>query len=61
MSKPPFVMSKYSSLEDLYDDKAAYWLKMADAFAERLIELEEVSYCSRTGIYRWTATGDEVV
>ena len=37
MAKPPFVMSKYLSKEDLYKDKAEYY-RMRCSRAEQLLE-----------------------
>lgn len=42
MSKPPFVMSKYLSKEDLYKDKADYYqerCKNAEIVLEKLLDL----------------------
>lgn len=54
--KPPFVMSKYASLQDLLADKASYWERIATEALERLMELEEVRY-DHYGDPYWTASG----
>ena len=44
MSKPPFVMSKYMNKEDLYREKAEYYLDRSEQLEVTVLELIQVLY-----------------
>lgn len=59
MSKPPFVISKYVSLQDLLVDKCNYWERIALDALGALESYGDVVEDDE-GYWRWVASGDFV-